>query len=117
MRMFLGCEMSIRIKRNPNYNIFLDDERFPSDSDNKEYIIIRNYKDFVNTINLLGLPNYISFDHDLGESKTGYDCAKYLVEYCLDNNLTATFKFYVHSQNPIGKENIIKLLNNFKGHF
>lgn len=101
-------------KRNPSYNIFLDDERFPSAKDEKEYIIVRNYDEFVDLINKYGLPKYISFDRDLGENETGYDCAKFLVEYCLDNNKKPIFEFYVHSQNPVGKENIKRLLNNFK---
>lgn len=101
-------------KRNPFYNIFLDDERFPSSKDKKDYNIVRNYEEFVDLINTFGLPKYISFDHDLGERETGYDCAKFLVEYCLDNNNKPNFEFYVHSQNPVGKENITKLLNNFK---
>jgi hypothetical protein len=48
----------------------------------------------------------------LGEGKTGLDCAKFLVEYCLDNQIHK-INFQVHSQNPVGKENIESLLNNF----
>ncbi|WP_350324738.1 cyclic-phosphate processing receiver domain-containing protein [Empedobacter falsenii] len=36
-----------------------------------------DYDDFVNYINRNGLPDFISFDHDLGLRKTGYDCAKF----------------------------------------
>ena len=60
-----------------------------------------------------GFPNFISFDHDLGLEESGYDCAKWLVDYCLDHNLHLP-EFEVHSQNPVGKENILALLNNFK---
>lgn len=100
-----------------SYNIFLDDERFPSDSDHKDYQIVRNYKDFCELINNLGLPDFISFDHDLGEMKSGYDCAVYLVTYCFEKKTSPTFQFFVHSQNPIGKLNIESLLNNLKKHF
>lgn len=100
-----------------SYNIFLDDERFPSDSDPKDYQIVRNYKDFCELVNSLGLPDFISFDHDLGETKSGYDCALYLVNYCFDKGTTPTFEFFVHSQNLIGKLNIESLLNNLKKHF
>ena len=64
----------------------------------------------------------ISFDHDLADlqqysqesvEKTGYDCAKWLIEYCLDHSLNIP-KFYCHSMNPVGKENIESLLKNFK---
>ncbi|MGX9985807.1 cyclic-phosphate processing receiver domain-containing protein [Soonwooa purpurea] len=51
------------------------------------------------------LPNFISFDHDLGEEKTGFDCGKFLVGFCFDYQLKL-LDYTVHSQNPVGKENI-----------
>ena len=77
---------------------------------------VYNYEDFVEYITQNGLPDFISFDHDLGEDESGYDCAKYLVEYCIEHNLSLP-KFSVHSQNPVGKENIERLLNNFSANF
>ncbi|MDP9961886.1 cyclic-phosphate processing receiver domain-containing protein [Chryseobacterium lathyri] len=68
-----------------------------------------------------GLPEMISFDHDLADihylkpdsdeyaEKTGYECAKWLIEYCMDHYLDLP-KFYCHSMNPVGKENILSLL-------
>jgi len=121
------------------YNLFLDDNRnvfsvykYTKNSiyiDN-DWVIVRNYNDFVNTIIQNGLPNIISFDHDLSDKKyilrldknedysnyrekTGFECAKWLVNYCLDNNLNFP-EYYVHSFNPIGKENIISYIENFK---
>lgn len=44
--------------------------------------------------------------------KTGYECAKWLVEYCLDNDLDLPL-CYVHSMNPVGKDNINNLLKNY----
>lgn len=100
------------------YNIFLDDERFPSDKDPKQYKIVRNYDSFVQLINESGIPEFIRFDHDIqdfknGEERTGYTCAKYLVEYMMDNNLTQKIIFDIHSQNFEGARNIRNLLNNF----
>lgn len=102
---------------------------------------VLNYDQFVEYINKFGLPDIISFDHDIGEDqytpeeywddyekskayqeaqtyqdKTGMDCAKYLVEYCMDNNLELPV-FYVHSANPVGADNIRGLLTNFKKHY
>jgi hypothetical protein len=89
--------------------LFLDDVRpVPSG-----YFLVTNYDEFVSFLEQQGVPIFISFDHDLGDVKTGYDCAKYLVEFCLDNFLTLP-DYKVHSQNPVGKENIEKLLENFK---
>jgi len=62
----------------------------------------------------LEFPSFISFDHDLGDGLTGYDCAKWLVEYDLETGLMpADFSFYVHSQNPVGASNIKNLLNSY----
>lgn len=77
------------------------------------YFLVTSYDEFVSFLKEHGLPIFISFDHDLGEEKTGYDCAKFLVEYCLDHVETLP-DYKVHSQNPVGKENIEKLLENFK---
>ena len=49
------------------------------------------------------------------ETKSGYDCAKWLVDYCLDNGITIP-NFGVHSANPVGAENIRGLLVNAMKH-
>ena len=87
------------------YNLYLDDVRFPKDSLKwckeqplVEWVIVRNYNQFVEIIKQRGVPNHISFDNDLSDfdaanaktpnyqpkEKTGYDCAKFLVNYCQD---------------------------------
>lgn len=88
--------------------VYLDDLRPVPEG----FIGLKNYEEFCAFIVQFGIPDFISFDHDLGEGKTGYDCAKFLVEYCLDNGISK-INFQVHSQNPVGKENIEKLLQNF----
>lgn len=90
-----------------------------------------NYEEFVDWITKNGLPDGICFDHDLSDlqafkssypemvediecnEKTGYDCAKWLVDYCMDNKLPLP-KFNSQSANPSGRENILKLLENYK---
>jgi hypothetical protein len=96
---------------------------------------MKTYKQFIKWIEENGLPDAICFDHDLGieiainarekgmskrESrklkqleKNGHDCAKLLVEYCLDNNLSLPL-WNVQSANLVGKENINGLLLSFK---
>jgi len=102
------------------YRLFLDDERLPPRDDPSSigWVVIRSYDKFVSTIKELGMPVFISFDHDLGENKTGMDCAKWLIESDLDNTIEfpKMFSFYVHSQNPIGKSNIEQLLNSYLMH-
>lgn len=92
-----------------------------------EVIWVKSYQEFVNWINQNGLPTAICFDHDLGftneyyiendiESpeleKTGMDCAKWLVDYCIDNNKKLPL-YNIQSANPVGKANIDSLLKNF----
>lgn len=117
-----------------NYNLFLDDERVPKQVKWIElplvnWVIVRNYDDFVHHITTHGIPLIVSFDHDLAlehyadagkqqlnyatyREKTGYDCAKFLVEYCLERNYNLP-KYYVHSMNTVGKANILSLLNSY----
>lgn len=96
-------------KTNPMTKLYLDDLR-PTPDGHKG---VRSYTEFVNYITDHGLPDFISFDHDLGLEESGYDCAKWLVNYCLDHNFQLP-KYDAHSQNPVGKENILSLLQNFK---
>ena len=101
----------------PEYRLFLDDQRMPAKKDNTMHVV-RCYEDAVHYMNVRGCPQYISFDHDLGDpnAKTGYDLAKWLVEKDLDSNgafIPATFGFDVHSQNPVGAENIRKYLRHY----
>jgi hypothetical protein len=127
--------------------IYLDDIRTPIDS---TWTLVRNYSEFVQRVEEIGLTNIteISLDHDLGDSamqeyftnvspnytlnydniseKTGYDCAKWLVEHYYQCNpdlpgdrfarRNNEFKFpkvYTHSANPIGSANIMGYINNF----
>jgi hypothetical protein len=86
-----------------SYYLFLDDIRQISDVrkycvlpniNDKEWIIVRNYQEFVDLIMLRGLPQFLSLDHDLADThyghglnndeipyesykeKTGLDCSK-----------------------------------------
>lgn len=116
------------------WNLFIDDERDPSDVTwapwqiqekyrNGEWVIVRSYGDAMVEILSRGFPSYVSFDHDLGHEKyTGFELAKQLVENDIisgDRESRAAYKFlpefdyYVHSQNPIGKANIEGLLDNY----
>lgn len=120
------------------YNLFLDDDpgRIPNqlswiELPLVEWTIVRSYNEFVQCIEKNELPVRISFDHDLGpeayqefhlmrderreidysrlKEKTGYDAAKYIAHYCIDKGVPIPV-YYVHTMNPIGKENIISIL-------
>ena len=54
-------------------------------------------------------------DVDYGYEKTGYDCAKWLVDFCEERN--AKFPdFVVHSMNPVGGLRIKQYVENAKKH-
>lgn len=97
-----------------------------------EVVWIKNYKRFVGWIKKNGLPDAICFDHDLSDfsfdiigfvfhksplrkERTGYDCAKWLVNYCLENNF-ALPKWNVQSSNEPGKKNINGILLSYLKH-
>lgn len=96
--------------------IFLDDIRIPLDD---QWIIIKSYYDFIDYIPKIDFQEIseISLDHDLGDDKsekerTGFDVAKWLVDYCIDNDYIMP-QIKVHSSNTVGSDNIILLINNF----
>ena len=98
--------------------MYLDDIRIPTEEFD---FIVRSYDEAVKIIKQYGMPNYISFDHDLGVDEngvllqSGYDLAKWIVESDLDKKISipSDFSFNVHSQNPVGKTNIILLFRNY----
>lgn len=101
--------------------LWLDDSRDPmtrnwlvfSPIPPSEVIWVKNYDQFVDWISINGLPDAICFDHDIGSDKSGYDCAKWLVDYCMDNDLDLPL-WNIQSANPVGKDNINSLLIRFK---
>lgn len=97
---------------------------------------ICTFEQFVDWILKNGLPDYISFDHDLHKEhytpgvywwsyeesktyqlqqyptykeKTGKHCAEWLVQYCKENSL-ALPNWMVHSANPVGADWIREVL-------
>jgi len=140
-----------------SYNLFLDDLRTPAhayiypkrDSEGKtmpsrslanqtgikddDWIIVRSYDEFVFTLNSKGVPDNVSFDHDLHQEhidhwfshtkqhneilydnfkvKTGRDCAQYLVNFCHNTNTKISgINTFIHSANPIGQIQLQKYL-------
>jgi len=89
--------------------LFLDDVREAPDG---SWHVVRSYDEFVRYIEAHGMPDEISFDHDLGDGvPSGMDCAKWLVE-----TERPVPRFTVHSANPPGRMNIFSLLENWRRH-
>lgn len=135
------------------YNLFLDDERVPYSTDKdvknafavtrdslyyeKEWVIVKNYYQFIDKIETEGMPLLISFDHDLGkkyeaseiplrflknnaedvdilnEEKTGYDALKWLCNYCLDHDKDLP-EIRLHTANDVGFVNMRDYIKSFQ---
>lgn len=95
--------------------MFIDDERFPP-NDNHQWYIARNMDEVLQKVRIDGIPHFISFDHDLGDNTPdGCQICHKLIEMDLDGvaEFPADFDYYVHSQNPTGRDNIDGLLKSF----
>lgn len=101
-----------------SYALFLDDERMPPGK-GKEFMglpihIARSFNEAVQMVQEMGWPRMVMFDHDLGDGPTGYDFAKWLVEYDMDQGgMPDDFLYDIHSQNPVGAKNIQSYLNSY----
>jgi hypothetical protein len=100
------------------YKLFLDDIRVPTDiypkDNNENWVVVRNLTDFKNTIETMGIPDYISFDNDLGDSmEEGKDAAKWMT-YDMGLDIS-NMDFLVHSANVAGPREVIESwINNWK---
>jgi hypothetical protein len=124
--------------------LYLDDQRTPTVTlpGYEPWVIVRNFEEFQNYILGNGIPDLISFDHDLADEhmkdyfdqlarmgwqspsydayreKTGLDCAQWLCQY-IESNPSLGWKLnycQVHSHNPVGATNIQGYINGFKKH-
>ena len=100
--------------------LFIDDLRQPPSA---EWVVVRSFDEAIGYFEQHGIPQRISFDHDLGEQQghllpTGMDVAKAIVNGVLDGRyaLPVGFSYQVHSANPVGKANIIGLMDGLLRH-
>ena len=120
-------------------NPFLDEEgKVPNGNDKWNINWVLNFEQFTKWIEMYGLPDAISFDHDLApehytpeyfwddydaskkyqewkktvyKELTGEDCAIWLIDYCSVNKLDLPI-YYIHSANPVGVDFILNALIN-----
>lgn len=102
--------------------IWLDDIREPSasllaDKDNF-FALCKKVSEARKAISLMERilgPYHVKFvfylDHDLGEKETGYDFAKWFVEWNYDKQYA--MEFYLLTANPVGRGNIRQLLTHY----
>ncbi|MFA7408275.1 MAG: cyclic-phosphate processing receiver domain-containing protein [Anaerolineaceae bacterium] len=115
-----------------------------TDPEIRDFEVARNISHVVELLAFHGsMPDFISFDHDLGDhTASGAQIAKFLIALdmadqhdlyfygsevkqeflkILDDNrskfrFSSDFKFVVHSQNPVGKQNIEGILRGYLQH-
>lgn len=95
--------------------LYIDDIRNPPTDD---YVVVRSYAEAVGWLRKNGCPQYISFDHDLGDENelSGFDIAKWMVNMDLNQKgmfIPQDFVYNVHSANPVGANNISGLFDNY----
>lgn len=120
--------------------LWLDDSRNPLEDgwlplwaplkDYDSVVWVRSYQEFIDWILENGVPYCVCFDHDLADiqyhpatqqetvqwhEKTGFDAAKWLIDYCIDNNIPFP-AWRVQSANPVGRDNILTYISNAKKH-
>ena len=107
--------------------VWLDDMRDPFTeawhpvATNRRYIKgepvivwLKNHDEFTAWLDRqIELPSLFCFDHDLGEEKSGFDCVKYLVDFCMDHDMELP-PCTCHSSNPAGRENILSYIDSYK---
>lgn len=106
-----------------SYRLFIDDERDPPKG---PWIVVRSSAEAIETVKNRGLPFYISFDHDLGGDDTSMKFIDWLIEMVLDlrslgiemKNIKFPFPdYFIHSQNPVGRDNIRARIESFRVYF
>lgn len=86
--------------------LYLDDKRDPSTD--RGWVVVRTMDAFQAVVLEQGIPEVVSFDHDLDEDQpTGYDTAKWFVDYCIEQDVDPhALEWNSHSANPPGCANI-----------
>jgi hypothetical protein len=99
-----------------DYSLFIDDLRDPA---NKTDVIARSSSEAIAIVSALGMPDHISFDHDLSGDDTSIIFINWLTNQLIDKKLSFPddFTFSVHSQNPVGVENIKSKMRSLQKHF
>lgn len=103
-----------------NTLLFLDDEREPtylvwyegqiaSLEQFDRVVTVRDFWEFKRALldtELMKSVAMISLDHDLGQERTGYDCACMLEHMAYDGFDFSNVDLYCHSANPVGANRI-----------
>ena len=99
--------------------LVVDDEEYRHEFFKRAYasldnVLIQCYSYESALLEISSTPNsfdLIFLDHDLGDSGSGYDLAKFIVRE-IDPKKSPDLEIFLHSMNPIGRANMFALLSN-----
>ena len=101
------------------YNLWIDDLAHDPESPERHapsgWAVAISSAEAIELIRLFGPPEQVSWDHDLGTLPDGQpDTSMTIINYLIDNHYDHDIIYQVHSQNPIGRANIISKMESWK---
>lgn len=90
------------------YKLYLDDLRDPPDD---SWVVARSSDEAFIILNVKGLPDFMSLDHDLGGDDTTMVFLKNLAIIYSEGPVP---DYQVHSANPVGRDNIIGFIESWR---
>lgn len=93
------------------WNLYIDDLRFPPAD--REWIVCRSSQEALDRVAEMGMPQFISFDHDLGEEDTTMVFLCRMVNEVWDG-VSVPPDYQIHSANPVGAENIRSFMDSWR---
>lgn len=117
----IGDATDVKVTKPDKKSVYwVDDTRDPEDyftPDELDYYYkvfwLKDFDMFKFYIEHLDMPDIVYLDHDLGEGKNGYDCVKFLVEFCDENSLGLP-DVKTQSANPVGVKNILSYVESYR---
>lgn len=92
------------------WKLWLDDERPCLYDESEGWVVARSSEEARGLVMRLGPPERMSLDHDLG----GDDTAMVFVHWLSDNHFEKLPKWQIHSENPVGIENLKSFLRSWE---
>ena len=93
------------------WNLYIDDIRFPPGD--RDWLVCRSSQEALDRVAEMGMPQFISFDHDLGEEDTTMVFLCRMVNEVWDG-VSVPPDYQIHSANPVGAENIRSFMDSWR---
>jgi len=94
-----------------SWNLYIDDLRNPPAD--RDWLVCRSSQEALDLVMEIGMPTFISFDHDLGGEDTTMIFLRRLVNEVWDGTAPPP-AYQVHSANPVGAHNIASFMESWR---